>query len=102
MRRLLQLGGLLLPLVCLLVPISEAMDRWDAPGLSQDTEFRLFVIVLLFALVLLVARLVSVQRLIVTLMQLAALPAAEESSRTMGQAMRQELQPPRVAVPLRI
>lgn len=62
MRRLLQLGTLLqfgtllLLAAAILVPISESFDRWDAPGLGNDTEFHLFAIVLFLALVLLICR----------------------------------------------
>ena len=56
MRRLLQLGTLLLLAAAILVPISESCDRWDAPGLANDTEFHLFAIVLFLALVLLLCR----------------------------------------------
>ncbi len=56
MRRLLQLGTLLLLAATILVPISESFDRWDAPGLGNDTEFHLFAIVLFLALVLLLCR----------------------------------------------
>lgn len=58
MRRLLQLGTFLLLAATLLVPLSESFDRWDAPGLGNDTEFHLFAIVLFLALVLLLCRLI--------------------------------------------
>ncbi len=57
MRRLLQLGTLILLAVTLLVPLFESFDRWDSPGLGNDTEFHLFAIVLFLALVLLLCRL---------------------------------------------
>ncbi len=56
MRRLLQIGTLILLATTILVPLSESFDRWDAPGLSNDTEFHLFAIVLFLALVLLLCR----------------------------------------------
>ena len=56
MRRLLQLGTLVLLAATLLVPLFESFDRWDSPGLSNDTEFHLFAIVLFLALLLLVCR----------------------------------------------
>ena len=62
MRRILELGTLLLILTSLLTPISEVFDRWDPPGFVNDTEMPLFTIVLLLALVLIVARLISVLR----------------------------------------
>src|SRR5438105_15759487 len=60
MKRLLQLGTWLILMVTLLTPLSECLDRWDAPGLANDTEFALFVLVLSLVFVLLVSKLVSV------------------------------------------
>ena len=58
-KRLLQLGFLLLMVATFAPPIGECFDRWDAPGLSNDTEFALFLVVLLICLVLVVAMLVA-------------------------------------------
>ena len=62
MRRLLQLSTLVLILTVILTPISEALDRWDPPGLSHDTEFAVFAFVLCITLVLLVSQLVAMAR----------------------------------------
>jgi hypothetical protein len=59
MKRLLQLGTWLILLVTLLAPISECFDRWDAPGLGNDSEFALFVLVLSLVFVLLISKLIS-------------------------------------------
>ena len=40
-------------------PLAECFDRWDAPGLDNDTEFALFLFVFLLCLVLVVAMLVA-------------------------------------------
>lgn len=40
-------------MVTFLMPLLECFDRWDKPGLSNDTEFPVFLIVLFVALVLL-------------------------------------------------
>jgi hypothetical protein len=58
-RRLLQFATITFLLVTLLTPVIECFDRWDAPGLRNDTEFAVFAVVLLVCLVLLVASLVS-------------------------------------------
>lgn len=63
MRRVLQLGFLLLLLASFLVPVAEFFDRWDAPGLSNDTDFPLFLVVLFICLTLLVAKLISLRAL---------------------------------------
>lgn len=60
MRRLLQFATITFVLVTLLAPLLELFDRWDAAGLSNDTEFACFAVVLLLCLVLLVARAVAV------------------------------------------
>ena len=62
MRRLLQLSTLILILTVIVAPISEALDRWDPPGLSHDTEFAVFAFVLCIALVLLVSQLVAMAK----------------------------------------
>jgi hypothetical protein len=60
MRRLLQLGTFCLFLAAFLAPLAECFDRWDAPGISNDTEFAAFALVLTLCLVLLVSKLLSV------------------------------------------
>jgi len=62
-RRLLQIAFVLLMIATLLAPLAEFFDRWDAPGLNNDTEFPLFLFVLFICLVLIVARLVSLRAL---------------------------------------
>lgn len=59
MRRVLQLGFLLLMIATFVAPIAECFDRWDAPGLGNDTEFAFFFFVFLICLVLVVAMLVA-------------------------------------------
>lgn len=59
MKRLLQIGTLLLLLVTVLAPLLECFDRWDKPGLGNDTEFPVFALVLVLCLLLLVMRLVA-------------------------------------------
>jgi hypothetical protein len=39
--------------VTFLMPLLECFDRWDKPGLTNDTEFPVFLVVLFVALVLL-------------------------------------------------
>lgn len=63
MRRLLQLGFLLLTLVTFVAPVLESFDCWDAPGLENDTDFAFFVFVFLLCLVLVVAMLVAFEAL---------------------------------------
>ncbi|NUQ31185.1 MAG: hypothetical protein HOQ35_22070 [Acidobacteriaceae bacterium] len=60
MKRLFQFGTILFLWVTVCAPLVECFDRWDAPGLSNDIEFSLFLIVLLVTLVLVVANLVAV------------------------------------------
>ena len=59
MKRLVQLGALLIVLATFLVPLSEYCDRWDAPGISNDTEFAVFALIVTLCLVLLVSKLTS-------------------------------------------
>ncbi len=62
-RRLLQLGFLLLMVVTFVAPVAECFDQWDAPGLGNDTEFALFRFVFFMCLVLVVAMLVALKAL---------------------------------------
>jgi hypothetical protein len=59
MRRLLQLGLFLFTAVLFLAPLAECFDSWDPPGISNDSEFALFVLVFTLCLVLLVSKLIS-------------------------------------------
>jgi hypothetical protein len=59
MGRILRLSVTLLILTSVLAPVSEALDRWDAPGLGNDTEMGLFALVLVLCLVVVVSRLAS-------------------------------------------
>jgi hypothetical protein len=67
MRRLLQFGTLFFVLVTFLAPLAECFDRWDAPGIGNDTEFAVFFLIFALCLVLLVSKLVSALALIVNL-----------------------------------
>lgn len=67
MRRLLQLATLLFVAAAILAPLAECLDSWDPPGLSSDTEFALFAILLTLCLVLLVASLIAFMALLVQL-----------------------------------
>lgn len=58
MRRLLQFAAAMM-LMGAFIPLLELFDRWDAPGLSNDTEFAVFALILVICLVLLVCKLVS-------------------------------------------
>ncbi|GAC1362287.1 MAG: hypothetical protein NVSMB3_10500 [Acidobacteriaceae bacterium] len=59
MRRLIQIGVSLLFIVAFITPLAEIFDRWDPPGLDNDTEFALFAIVFALCLILLVCKLIS-------------------------------------------
>lgn len=50
---MLRLVTILMVLVTFLIPLLECFDRWDRPGLSNDTEFPVFVIALLISMILL-------------------------------------------------
>ncbi len=52
--RLLKFATILLVTASFLMPLLECFDRWDKPGLTNDTEFPIFLILVFVALVLLV------------------------------------------------
>jgi hypothetical protein len=67
MRRLLQIGTYLFLLVIFLAPLADYFDRWDAPGISNDTEFSVFALVLALCLVLIVCLLIAARSLLLNL-----------------------------------
>ena len=58
MRRLFQFGAVMM-LIGAFYPLLELFDRWDAPGLSNDTEFRVYALLFAICLVLLLCKLIS-------------------------------------------
>jgi len=46
-------------LVGTVIPLLEIFDRWDTPGLSNDTEYAVYAFVFAICLVLLVCKLVA-------------------------------------------
>jgi hypothetical protein len=53
MRRLLKFVTTFFVVVTILMPLLEYFDRWDRPGLSNDTELPVFLIALFISLALL-------------------------------------------------
>lgn len=58
MKRLLQFGTMIL-LISVFVPCLELFDHWDPPGLSNDTEYGVFALIVILCLVLLVGKLIA-------------------------------------------
>ena len=65
---MLQFGTILLLMTAFVVPALEWFDRWDSPGLLNDSEYRVFALVLVVCLVLLVSRLIVARALLVRLL----------------------------------
>lgn len=101
-RRLLQVGTLLFVLVTFLAPLLECFDRWDAPGLANDTEFGLFALVLVLCLVLLVCALLAARLLLVSFAALRTFLSAACWLSILAPAGRPMLLPPRINSPLLI
>ena len=55
MKRLLRFVTIIMITMTLLMPLMECFDRWDRPGLGNDTELPFFLITLFLTLVILVA-----------------------------------------------
>lgn len=102
MRRLLQLGTLCLFLATFLTPLFECFDRWDLPGIANDTEFRIFALILALSLVLLVCRLISIVSLLIDLVALPHHPQPEPSHALPGPSLVAFFIPPLSPPPLRI
>jgi hypothetical protein len=58
MRRLFQFGAVMM-LIGAFVPLLELFDRWDAPGLSNDTEYAVYAFLFAICLVLLLCKLIA-------------------------------------------
>ena len=58
MKRLFQFGAILI-LIGAFYPLLELFDRWDKPGLSNDTEFAVYALLFAICLVLLLSKLMS-------------------------------------------
>jgi hypothetical protein len=67
MKRLIQICGLLMVLATFLAPMAEYFDRWDSPGMSTDTEFAVFAVILILCLVLLVSKLIASLSMVISL-----------------------------------
>jgi hypothetical protein len=55
MKRLLRFVTIMMVTVTVLMPLLECFDRWDRPGLGNDTELPIFLITLFITLVILAA-----------------------------------------------
>ncbi|HEX5284167.1 MAG TPA: hypothetical protein VFW30_08605 [Bryocella sp.] len=55
MRRLLRFVTIFMVTMTVLMPLLECFDRWDGPGLGNDTELPFFLVTLFITLVILVA-----------------------------------------------
>jgi hypothetical protein len=58
MKRLFQFGAILM-LIGAFYPLLELFDRWDAPGLANDTEFKVYALLFAVCLVILLCKLIS-------------------------------------------
>jgi hypothetical protein len=58
MRRLFQFGAIVM-LIGAIYPLFELFDGWDPPGLSNDTELRVYAFLFAVCLVLLLCKLIS-------------------------------------------
>jgi hypothetical protein len=58
MRRLFQFGAIMM-LIGAVYPLLELFDRWDTPGLSNDTELKVYALLFAVCFVLLLSKLIS-------------------------------------------
>lgn len=58
MKRLFQFGAIMM-LMGAIYPLFELFDRWDPPGMSNDTELRVYAFLFAVCLVSLLCRLIS-------------------------------------------
>lgn len=101
MKRLIQFGTLMFLLVTFIAPLVECFDGWDGPGISNDTEFAVFVVVLALCLVLLVSVLLATRALIAKLVSLLLHPPESSASNALASVCSIFI-PPLNRCPLRI
>ena len=102
MTRLLKVGTFLLLLAVFLAPICEFFDRWDAPGLENDTEMAVFLLALLLCLVLAVCKILSNVLVRITLFLVGLVWPERSSPLCRDEAFAYKLILPPIAAPLRI
>jgi hypothetical protein len=102
MKRLFQIGVWLMMLVTLLAPLEEYFDHWDAPGIANDTEFALVVLILSLCLILLLSRLISALALLIRLVSAPFLPQNHQPQSAKSSRTFSLLLPPLALPPLRI
>lgn len=89
-------------LIASFVPLLEWFDRWDAPGLSNDTEYAVFALVLMICLVLLVGKLISSRALALRLLMASMVWRPDRAGRTSSEPVGLFAVPPLLLLPLRI
>lgn len=92
----------MLLLATFVTPLMEYFDRWDLPGIANDTEFAVFVLILTLCLVLLVSRLLSALALLIHLVAQPHRPQPELSHATPAHRLIAFFIPPPSPPPLRI
>jgi hypothetical protein len=102
MRRLLQLGTFFFVLVAFFAPLAECFDRWDPPGISNDTEIAVFALVFMLCLVLLVSKLICALALLVNLISFSHLQPSDRSRASAAARALQIFVAPLNSPPLRI
>lgn len=102
MQRLLKIGTFLFLITIFLAPLAELFDRWDAPGLTHDTEFALFALLFILCLVLLVSRLVASAASAITETSERVPRTEDPPAAPRSAAARIFLLPPLLSPPLRI
>ncbi|MCU1223261.1 MAG: hypothetical protein JWQ42_1354 [Edaphobacter sp.] len=99
---MLQVGTFLFVLVTFLAPLMECFDRWDAPGLANDTEFGLFTLIFALCLVLLVCMLMAARSMLVKFASIRSFFFDHCWLPIMSALCTSLLIPPRINSPLRI
>jgi hypothetical protein len=92
----------MLLLATFVTPLMEYFDRWDLPGIVDDTEFAVFMLVLTLCLVLLVSRLLSALALLIHLISQPHRRQPEPSHATPTHRLVAFFIPPLSPPPLRI
>lgn len=89
-------------LTTFLAPLAECFDRWDLPGIGNDTEFAVCALIVSLCLVLLVSKLIAAFALLVSLVSIRFLRKSSQLNTIATFSILEIFIPPRSAPPLRI
>jgi len=100
MKQFLKLVAIFFAIVLLLMPLLECFDDWDRPGLTNDTEFSVFLIAI-FIMLALLAVVATTRRFFDTQCTLKVTALRCETPRRFSPSAKSTIVAPFLVLPLR-